>query len=132
MTVTSPQDAIAYYLQTGGYGTVGSTIFVDWLPPTPSDVIVVTGYSGPPPDRAVGLKAAIMNRPKVQVRVRADDPSTALTNINSIQAYLEGLYDTTSNGTYLIYVTSVSSGAMYLGKDDNNYTSYSTNFEVKV
>ena len=130
--VTSPQDAIAYYLETGGYGTVGSTIFVDWSPPTPSDVVVVTGYSGVAPDRAVGLKAALMNRPKVQVLVRAENPSTALTNIDTIQTYLEGASGVTSHGTYIIYVTAVSSGAMYLGKDQNNWTSYSTNFEVKV
>ena len=130
--VTSPQDAIAYYIQTGGYGTVGSTIFVDWCPPTPSDIVVVTGYSGPAPDRGVGTKAALINRPKVQVMVRAEDPSTALTNINAIQAYLEGAAGFTSNGSYIIFITAVSSGAMYLGKDDNNWTKYSTNFEVKI
>lgn len=132
MTVTSPQDAIAYYLQTGGYGTVGSTIFVDFNPPTPANLVVCTGYSGAAPDRGVGLTPAIMSRPKVQVLVRNSDPSTALTNINAIQAYLEGAAGFTSNGTYVIFVTAVSSGAMYLGKDQNNWTSYSTNFEVKV
>ena len=130
--VTSPQDAIAYYLETGGYGTVGSTIFVDWIPPTPSGIVVVTGYSGAPPDRGVGTKAALMSRPKVQVLVRNENPSTALTNINAIQAYLEGAASFTSNGSYIIFITAVSSGAMYLGKDSNNWTSYSTNFEVKV
>ena len=130
--VTSPQDAIAYYLQTGGYGTVGSTIFVDWQPPTPPGVIVVTGYSGAPPDRGIGTTPAIMQRPKVQVMVRDENPSTALTTINSIQAYLEGAAGFTSNGTYIILIIATSSGAMYLGKDQNNYTLYSTNFEVKV
>ena len=129
--VTSPQDAIAYYIQTGGYGTIGSDLFVDWIPPSPSAVTVVTGYSGVIPDRAIGQKAALINKPKIQVLVRNEDPSTALTNINTIQAYLEGAAGFTSNGTYVIYVTAVSSGALYLGKDDNNYTSYSTNFEVK-
>jgi hypothetical protein len=129
---TSPQDAIAYYIQTGGYGTVGTTIFVDWVPPTPSAVVVVTGYSGVAPDRAVGSKPALMNRPKVQVLVRNEDPGTALTNINAIQNYLEGAAGFTSNGTYVIYMLSVNSGALSLGKDANNWYSYSTNFEVKV
>ena len=132
MTVTSPQDAIASYIETGGYGTVGSTIFVDWSPPTPSDVVVVTGYSGAASNRALGQKAILINRPKIQVLVRNADPSTALTNINAIQAYLEGTAGFTSSGVYVIYVTAISSGAMYLGKDSNNWTSYSTNFEVKV
>ena len=130
--VTSPQDAIAYYLQTGGYGTVGSSIFVDWCPPTPNNTVVVTGYSGPQPDRGIGTIPALMQRPKVQVMVRDENPSTALTNIVSIQTYLEGATGFTSNGTYVIFVTAVSSGAMYLGKDENNLTKYSTNFEVKV
>jgi hypothetical protein len=129
---TSPQDAIAYYIQTGGYGTVGSDIFVDWSPPTPSDVVVVTGYSGRPPVRGVGSKPALISMPKIQVLVRAADPNDALTDINAIQYYLEGASDFTAHGTYVIYVTAVSSGAMFLGKDENNWTSYSTNFEVKV
>ena len=129
--VTSPQDAIAYYIQTGGYGTVGTDMFVDWVPPTPPNVIVVTGYSGRPPVRGIGLKPALIQIPKIQVLVRNTDPSAALTLINNIQVYLEGAGAFTSNGTYVIYVTAVGSGAMYLGKDMNNYTSYSTNFEVR-
>jgi hypothetical protein len=130
--VTSPQDSIAYYLQTGGYGTVGTDIFVDWKPPSPSDVIVVTGYQGNEPDRAIGQKASLISFPRIQILVRDDDPSQALIDINSIQAYLEGSGEFTSNGLRIIYVIPVNSGALYLGKDNNNWTEYSTNFEVFV
>jgi hypothetical protein len=130
--VTSPQDAIAYYLQTGGFGTVGSTIFVDWKPPTPSDIIVVTGYQGDSPDRAIGQQASLIEFPRVQILVRDSNASDAITTINSIQTYLTGKGEFTSNGTMVYYVIPVSSGAMYLGKDNNNWTEYSTNYELFV
>jgi hypothetical protein len=129
---TSPQDSIAYYLESGGYGTVGTTIFVDWQPPTPSDIVVVTGYSGTDPDRALGQKAGLIQRPKVQVLTRSTDPNTALTNIRAIYSYLEGAAGFTSNGMYIVYVTPATSGPMCLGKDDNNWMRYTINFEIKV
>jgi hypothetical protein len=130
--MTSAQEAIATYLQTGGYGTLGSSIFVDFSPSTPFNCIVVTGYQGPPPDRGIGSKLPIVQRPKVQVIVRHSDPSTALTSTMAINNYLEGVAGVISDGVLLVFVLSLGSGAIYLGKDANNLTSYSMNFEVKT
>jgi hypothetical protein len=130
--MTSAQEAIATYLQTGGYGTLGSSIFVDFSPSTPFNCIVVTGYQGPPPDRGIGSKLPIVQRPKVQVVVRNSDPSTALTSTMAINNYLEGVAGVISDGVLLVFVLSLGSGAIYLGKDANNLTSYSMNFEVKT
>jgi hypothetical protein len=130
--MSSAQEAIATLLQTGGYGTLGSSIFVDFSPSTPYNCIVVSGYQGPPPDRGVGSKLPIIQRNKVQVMVRNSDPATALSSSISMNNYLEGVSNTISDGVLLVFVLSVGSGVLYLGKDANNLTSYSMNFEVKT
>ena len=130
--MSSAQEAIAARLQTGGYGTLGSSIFVDFSPSTPFNCIVVSGYQGPPPDRGVGSKLPLVQRNKVQVMVRHSDPATALSSAVSMNDYLEGTSGVTSDGVYLVFVLSVGSGVLYLGKDANNLTMYSMNFEIKT
>jgi hypothetical protein len=130
--MASAQEAIATYLQTGGYGTLGSSIFVDFSPSTPFNCTVVTGYQGPPPNRGIGSKLPLVQRNKVQVVVRHSDPATALNNTVAINNYLEGTAGVISDGVLLVFVLSLGSGSIYLGKDANNLTCYSMNFEVKT
>ena len=130
--MAGPSEAIATYLQTGGYGTLGSSIFIDFSPPTPYNQIVVTQYSGPPPDRTLGQKLPTIQRNKVQVVVRHTSPGTALSTALAVNDYIEGIAGVTSGGEYIIFAISIGSGVMYLGKDSNNLTSYCMNFEVKM
>lgn len=130
--MAGPSEAIATYLQTGGYGTLGSNLFIDFSPPTPLNLTVVTQYSGYAPDRTLGQKLPTIQRNKVQVLVRNTSPGTALSNALAINDYLEGIAGVTSAGELIIYAISIGSGVMYLGKDSNNATSYSMNFEVKT
>jgi hypothetical protein len=123
--VTSVQEVIATYLQTGGYGTLGSTIFIDFAPPTPSSCIVVTAYGGPPAVRGIGQTPRLYDIVRVQVLIRNSSPGTAISQAESIYTYLEG-----SIPPGLVFVRTVNSRASYLGKDDNNLSKYSMNFEV--
>lgn len=130
--MAGPAEAIATYLQTGGYGTLGSSLFIDFMPPTPSNLVVVTEYNGPPPERTIGQKLPTIQRGKVQIFVRNTDPGTALSSALAINDYVEGIAGVTSGGEYVIYAISIGSGLMYRGKDSNNLTCYSMNFEVKM
>ena len=130
--MAGPAEAVATYLQTGGYGTLGSNLFIDFSPPTPANQVVVTEYSGAAPDRTLGQKLPTIQRHKVQVLVRDSSPGTALSTAVAINDYLEGIAGVTSAGEYIIFMLSLGSGMMYLGKDANNLTSYSMNFEVKM
>ena len=123
--MTSVQEVIATYLQTGGYGTLGSTIFVDFSPPTPANCIVVTAYGGPPAVRSLGQTSRLYDLVRVQVLVRNSSPGTANSTAESIYTYLEGAIP-----SGLVFVRTVNSRANYLGKNANNETSYSLNFEV--
>ena len=70
--MTVAEAAIAAYLQTGEFGTVGSTIFVDTKPATPDAVISVFGYAGSPGEHTHDTSGNA--RPGIQVWVR--EPKT--------------------------------------------------------
>lgn len=123
--MTSVQEIIATYLQTGGYGTLATNLFIDFLPPAPADCISVTAYGGQSPVRGIGQTPRIYDIVRVQVKVRKAAPGDALTAIDSIYTYLEG---SAPLGT--VFVRALNSRGMYLGKDSNNYTIYACNFEV--
>lgn len=123
--MTSVQETIATYLQTGGYGTLATNLFIDFMPPLPYDCTAVTAYGGPPPVRGIGQTSRLYDIVRVQVKVRKASPGDALTAIESIYTYLEG-----SRPSGLVFVRAVNSRALYLGKDANNLTTYSLNFEV--
>jgi hypothetical protein len=123
--MTAVQETIATYLQTGAYGTLATDLFIDFMPPSPINCIAVTAYGGPPPVRGIGQTSRLYDIVRVQVKVRNSDPGTALANIESIYTYLEG-----SRPSGIIFVRAVNSRGLYLGKDSNNATTYSLNFEV--
>lgn len=123
--MTSVQEIIATYLQTGGYGTLATNLFIDFMPPLPYDCTSVTAYGGPPPVRGIGQKAPLYDIVRVQIKVRKAVPGDAQTAIDQIYSYLEG-----STPAGLVFVRAVNSRGLYLGKDANNLTIYSLNFEV--
>jgi hypothetical protein len=128
--MTAPQDAIATYLQTGGFGTLATNLFIDFMPATPFDVTVVSGYSGPAPVRIIGQRSPAYDIPKVQILVRRESPSAALAAIEAIYDYLEGVSSLAIGGLNIIFIRAVQSRGLYLGKDLNNLTTYTLNFEV--
>jgi hypothetical protein len=123
--MTSVEETIATYLQTGGYGTLATNLFIDFMPPSPLNCIAVTAYGGPPPVRGIGQTSRLYDIVRVQIKVRNTSPGTALSTIESIYTYLEG-----SRPSGIVFVRAVNSRGIYLGKDSNNATIYSLNFEV--
>ena len=123
--MTAVQEIIATRLQTGGYGTLATNLFIDFMPPMPQDCIAVTAYSGPPPVRGIGQQAPIYDIVRVQVKIRKASPGDALSACESIYDYLQG-----SAPTGVVFIRAVNSRGLYLGKDANNLTTYSLNFEV--
>jgi hypothetical protein len=130
--MASVQDAIAAYLVTLGYGTLSSTIFSDWNPPNIANVIVVSGYGGSQPERALGQKGPVLKHVNIQVLVRNTVGETALASILAISDALDGTTGITSAGQAIILIKDKQGGPNYLGKDKNNWVSYSSNFEVMV
>jgi len=125
--MTAVQEIVATRLQTGGYGTLATNLFIDFMPPMPYDCIAVTAYGGPPPVRGIGETATLYDIVRVQVKIRKASPGDALTAVDQIYEYLQG-----SAPSGIIFIRAVNSRGLYLGKDANNNTTYSLNFEVLV
>jgi hypothetical protein len=123
------EDDIAAYLATGGFGTVGTSIFLNTMPPTPDACIAVSVYAGGPPERT--YDGSGNDNPSVQVRVRDSNAGTARTKVEQIYNYLDGRSNTTINSTFYLGIFAINSGAIPMGKDENGRTEYTWNFSVK-
>lgn len=99
-------DDIAAYLQTAGHGTVGTDIFKESMPPSPETCTVLYSYGGNPPELIGDIEY-----PGLQVKVRADGPSNALSRINDVMNKLHTLGETTINTHRYLYVKAVDSCA---------------------
>lgn len=126
--MVSAQESIAVLLQTANFGTLGSSIFVDYKPTTPS-CIVVTAYEGGNSLLGLGSRTPIYRTTKVQVTVRNPSQATAMSTANSIVTYLDALTNVSSDG---VAITSIylASGPFFIGKDRNENTEYTINFKL--
>jgi len=120
---------IAAYLATGGFGTVGTSIFVNTMPATPDNCIAVSVYAGSPPERTHDSSGN--DNPSVQVRVRNMNAGTARTKVEQVYNYLDGITNTTIGSTFYLGIFAINSGPIPMGKDENGRTEYTHNFAVK-
>lgn len=103
--------------------------YIDVVPTTPDNVIVISGYSGPPPDPKLGY-----DTPNIQVRARAGrDPRDARGRMEDIFAALHNLHHVTlPGGTYAVYCFALQSDPAPLGPDANGRLEYSQNYQWHV
>jgi hypothetical protein len=120
---------IANYLATGGFGTVGTTIFLNTMPATPDACIAVSVYAGGPVERTHDSSGN--DNPSVQIRVRNASAGTARTKVEQIYNYLDGVSNTTIGSTFYLGIFAINSGAIPMGKDENGRQEYTWNFAVK-
>lgn len=73
-------------LATRGVGTVGTTIFLGQLPPSPPVCLAILEYAGAPPLRSFSatLAAAVLEDARIQIIVR--DPSYAAARNKAMDA----------------------------------------------
>jgi len=126
--MTSAETDIATYLAQQGFGTLGSTIFVNDKPASPDALIAVFGYAGQSPERTHDTPG--IAKPGVQIWVRAaiNGAGQARNQIENICTALDGITNTTINGTFFVGINAIQSGPTPLGKDENNRAEYSWNF----
>jgi len=117
---------IVTYLQTSGIGTKNTDIFGYSMPETPNNCIVVYPTGGYPRD-----KAGFIEYPTIMIHVRNELASTAESKINAILEALHRVVNTTMNGTRYLSVYARDEGVS-LGKDDQQRSTWSVNFEITV
>ncbi len=123
------ENDIATYLQTGGFGTVGNSIFLNTMPPTPDNCIAVSIYAGGAAiDRTHDTSGN--DSPSIQIRVRNTSAGTARTKVEQIYNYIDGVTNTTIGSTFFLGISAINSGPVPMGKDENGRTEFAWNFST--
>ena len=115
-------DEIGAYLAANGIGTVGTDLFLGFLPDTPDAAVAIYETGGMEPYRAMRSSAGqpVAERPSIQVVCRnvAYEYQTARTTADSAWKLLEGLGDTTLAGVRYLWAAAVQSPFL-MGRDDS-------------
>jgi len=115
---------IAEYLEDLSRGTVGTNIFVRFMPDSPDNCISVTQTAGKPHEVTVDLEY-----PSVQIRVRNTDSATLFTLINTIITDLHGIANTTIEGRVYNWIGATGSPT-FITRDAKDREIWSVNFEI--
>ena len=126
-------EAVGDYLQTNGYGTQGTDIFLAVLPESPDACIAVYENVGNAPEFTMGSAPWAIDRPVIQVICRATrgDYPTARNQAEAIRALLGAVTNTTISTIPILRIESQGS-VVPMGEDENQRPMVSANFECMV
>ncbi|MEU6649514.1 minor capsid protein [Streptomyces sp. NPDC046900] len=127
-------DGIARHLDGKGLlsyrpAAPGGDCFLESMPGTPDEVIVLTLYGGPEPDSRLGY-----DEPNLQVRGRGgQDPRVSRGRVQAIYDELHGLGPITlPDGTELILCVATQPGAASIGIDSSGRHEHVCNFRLET
>ena len=114
-------EALADRLQSASVADTGVNLFIGLLPDKPDVCVALYEYAGAPPLEVMRDNAATLERPSVQVLVRAgrNDYPTARNLINNIRNTLTDITDETISGVTFLRINQNSS-INAVGTDDND------------
>jgi hypothetical protein len=114
-------EALADKLNSASVATVGVNCFIGLMPDKPDVCVALYEYAGSPPLEVMRDNAATLERPSVQVMVRAsrNDYPTANALMVSVRDTLTGITDETISGVRFLRVNQNSS-INHIGTDDND------------
>lgn len=115
-------EEFANYLEANGFGTVGTNIFVDFIPDS-TNGIYVSHLGG-----ALGLYTP-MNEAIIDVTVKDTSASDALATINSIKNFIHRMHTTEINSAY-IFSMLVLDEPESLGRDMEHASQYKITVSV--
>lgn len=126
-------EAVGNYLQTQGQGTLGTNLFLGRMPSSPDVCVGVFEYEGAIPSETFGNAATAIDRPRLQVLVRAgrDDYPAARDKAQTIRGLLGAVTQTTLSGIAIMRIRPTGS-VNPLGPDENDRPLVSANFEAMV
>lgn len=103
-------DALGARLQTDLVGTVGTTIFLSFMPPTPDAVVVIYEGRGNGPEMTFGHGVIAVERPSVRIIARAarNDYPAARTLMLAVRASLGAIRNEAISGVNFLCVTPTS------------------------
>jgi hypothetical protein len=119
---------IAAYLVSQGFGTLGTSIFLDELLDSPDNQIAVFGSGIKGTEFASGDNGQVLEYPYFDVHVRNTSKATARTTMENIRQLLR--YNTEISGYWLICGTPPYHE--YFGKDESNRYRYAAFFVAAI
>lgn len=114
-------EALAARLQSDGVATPGTNLFLGLMPNSPDACVALYEYAGEQPLEVMRDNAATLERPSVQVIVRAgrNDYPTARTLISAVRDSLTEIANETISGVTFLRVNQNSS-INAVGTDEND------------
>jgi hypothetical protein len=125
-------ESVADKIATGGYGSVGTSIFIGLMPDSPDASVVIYESIGPGVVETFGGGISL-DHVTIQVSVRGarDDYPTARDLANNIRKYLAGITEETVGGVRILrmrhegYINSI-------GRDAEDRPLFTMNFIATV
>lgn len=114
-------EALADKLTSASVATVGTNLFIGIMPNSPDVCVSLYEYAGSPPLEVLRDNAATLERPSVQVMVRAsrNDYPTARDLIADVRDSLTSITDETINTVRFLRVNQ-NSAINAVGTDEND------------
>lgn len=107
---------VAEHLIAGGIATKVYRTSAASIPAGDGPIFSMRDTGGTAPTRVQSRKRGT-NRPSLQVAVRGTDPAAVRTKANQALQYLDGIYNTTINGTFYQSITSRQTEPVDAGLD---------------
>ena len=126
-------ESLAARLQSASVATVGTNLFIGILPETPDVCIGLYEYAGAAPLEVLVDNNATLERPSIQVIVRAsrNDYLTARTLIKNVRDTLTEITDETIEGVRFLRVNQ-NSAINSVGMDDNDRPEFTLSLQAVV
>jgi hypothetical protein len=124
-------ESLADRLNSASVAVTASNLFIGLMPDQPDLCVAIYEYSGQSPLEVLTSNTATLERPSVQVLVRAsrNDYPTGRTLTASVRDVLTAITDETISGERFLRVNSVSSISA-LGVDSNDRPRFSLSLQV--
>jgi len=124
-------EALADYLQSASVAFAAQDLFIGLMPDQPERCVALYEYSGAPPLEVMESNTATLERPSVQVMVRAarNDYPAAKSLIEAVRDVLTGITNQTISGDRFLRVNQISS-INALGVDDNDRPRFTLSLQV--
>lgn len=130
--MTTLLDDVGTYLQTNGVGTIGTTLFLSYMPEAPDLCVAVYEFVGLQPMQTMSGAADVKNeRPRLQIAARGapQDYVAARAKVQTCYGLLCNLVDSVLGTTRYISFVPIDSPAP-IGRDDSQRPTIVCNFQA--
>lgn len=124
-------ESLADRLTSASVATVGTNLFIGLMPSTPDLCVALYEYAGAPPLEVMRDNTATLERPGVQVLVRAgrNDYPAARSLMEAVRDSLTGITDETISGVRFLRVAALSA-INATGTDDKDRPQFTLSLQA--